>query len=1041
MTLRTGLLICLGLLALAGLGLYAALSQSGGVGVPGGKIALEQSLRPYIDASTLRFAQPRIAYNDGQGVVEMTLRTAAFKTKDGVAAVALERISANLDGEQMARGAIRFSTATIERANLTLDLDVLLSKSDAPTPTARALVAAVEEGYRAAFSTLHVEHLSGLTIKTLALRLQSGGEDVAIGEGRLVVKPVGKAMHLSSTLDWRAQGKQQFAGDSNLFIIGGAQHPLEAALTVTAAQIALKNDANDIRIENANIEFSYAHSGAKDAALRGHIKLGALDLLNTPQYDGARRFEALDIHARYDAEDDLLSASVKPFALGTAQASTLAKLSQASGLAQLLVQAQIDALSVQDLKAYWPAFLAKHARLWIAENIDEGRLPVVAFALDAPLKSVVADTMEREALSLTFDISDLKAHYRRPMPPLEKASGSARMSLDDIALTIDSGEINGVDAAGSTVFITSFAQSPQRAEINLRVNGSSTRLAQVLDSEPLGYLSAYEIDPLDLSGNFVGRALLKLPLLKNVLLDDIVLSARVDGQRLSLRGIIEDENLLFRRAVIEVTQDALSMRSDVALDGVGGNLRWREDFTGTSDTPTDIQIAGQIDPTGVARWMPALAGSVFGTVFFDSTLLGRGSDLAKATITADLTPTTISVPTLGYTKEIGQSAEAYASLSSKDGVFAFDALTLKGPDMLVIADGTATQSGARASFSLSAIELPGLKGRLNISKEEDVWLLAGTADMLDASPILDMFWAGSLTQGTTSQTQDVESTLSVSLDLKELGLLNDKRALNTRVLGRFQGSRVRQLNVFGDGPTDAPFTFTIEPIESGRRLLLASQSAGELANGLGMFSTAKGGQLMVQATSFERGDALVIAGLMEMTNIRLLDTPVLAQLLGLGSLSGVADLARNRGINFETVDVPFELSGGVVRVSNASAKGPALGLTANGEFLDSLEKGDIRGVIVPSYTINSALGRVPLIGDVLMGGQDTGLFGINYKISGAMENPELSVNPASVLTPGFLRRIFGNQKGRLEEPSVAPLTPQAAGQTKAVPTPQSVLDQ
>lgn len=1035
MTLRTGLLMCLGLLALAGLGLYAALSQTGGIGVPGGKSAIEQAFKPYVNPASLQLAQPRIAIQGSNGLVEMSLRTAAFQTKDGAATVALERISARIDGERMAQGAIRIKAADIKRLSMTLNLDALTAapQANSSSLTPRQIAASIEQAYRAAFSSMHLERLTSFIIENLTIRLRAAGEDVAVGQGRLTLQPAGKAMQLSSSLSWQAKGSQTLQGKSNLFVIGGPRQALEAALTFKTDQANLVIAEERIAAQAATIELSYTQQAPADAVLVADVNLGAVVLEQTSFYPAAREVKDISVQARYSAGQDVLSGTISPFNLGDARASALAELSKASADGQLRVTAQIDALSVDDLKRYWPQFLAKNARLWIAENITQGFLPITSLRLDAPLQSVLADEMERSALSLTFDMKDVTAHYRRPMPPLEGGTGSAVMSLDDIVLKVDQGQINGVDASGSSVFITSFNKSPQRAEINLRVAGSSTRLAQVLDSDPLNYLSAYEVDPNALSGDFAGRALLTLPLLRDLLLDDIVLSARIDGQALSLGGIIKDEALQFERTVIEITQDAMTLRSDVAISGARANLRWLEDFTGTSETPTDLTLNGQIRPEGLARWLPGLSGTMLGTVFFDSTLLGRGSDIQKATMTADLTPATISVPLMDYSKDVGEIAEAYVSLSAADGQFRFDALTLKAPDVLVLGSGSLAQDGTDAALTFSNIEMPGLKAALNISKQSDAWLLAGTAQELDASPILDQFWAGELTQTSDRQVDETDTVVSVSLSLDQLGLLEGQQARRTRVLGSFQGSHVQQLNVFGQGPQDAPFTFTIEPIETGRRFLLASQSAGELANGLGMLSSATGGQLMVQATSFERSEDLVVAGLMEMTDIRLLDTPILARLLGLGSLSGVADLARNRGINFESVTVPFELNGGVVSITNASAKGPAMGLTANGQFLESLEKGDIRGVIVPSYTINSALGRVPIIGEALMGGQDTGLFGINYKVSGAMSDPELIVNPASMLTPGFLRRIFGSQKGQVGPVDQAPLEPQSADQAPPGP--------
>ncbi|MDP1670724.1 MAG: hypothetical protein Q8L63_01430, partial [Alphaproteobacteria bacterium] len=50
--------------------------------------------------------------------------------------------------------------------------------------------------------------------------------------------------------------------------------------------------------------------------------------------------------------------------------------------------------------------------------------------------------------------------------------------------------------------------------------------------------------------------------------------------------------------------------------------------------------------------------------------------------------------------------------------------------------------------------------------------------------------------------------------------------------------------------------------------------------------------------------------------------------------------------------------------------------------------------------------KVPVLGKILLGGENEGIFAINYSASGSSDNPDIFVNPLSALTPGFLRKIF-----------------------------------
>jgi len=68
---------------------------------------------------------------------------------------------------------------------------------------------------------------------------------------------------------------------------------------------------------------------------------------------------------------------------------------------------------------------------------------------------------------------------------------------------------------------------------------------------------------------------------------------------------------------------------------------------------------------------------------------------------------------------------------------------------------------------------------------------------------------------------------------------------------------------------------------------------------------------------------------------------------------------------------------------------------------------DIAGTVVPAYALNSALGRLPVIGGIFSGGEKGGgVFAANFTMSGSTADPKVAVNPLSALTPGIFRNVF-----------------------------------
>ena len=140
-------------------------------------------------------------------------------------------------------------------------------------------------------------------------------------------------------------------------------------------------------------------------------------------------------------------------------------------------------------------------------------------------------------------------------------------------------------------------------------------------------------------------------------------------------------------------------------------------------------------------------------------------------------------------------------------------------------------------------------------------------------------------------------------------------------------------------------------------------------------------------------------------DFRVIRAPVLAKILSAGSLTGIGDLLQGEGITFSRLRIPFHWKEGRIEVTDASAVG-AMGITADGTIDRVGRKVDLRGRVIPAYSLNSALGKIPYVGDFLVGGKGEGVFGIDYRVNGAIDQPDVSVNALSALAPGALRKLF-----------------------------------
>ena len=168
-----------------------------------------------------------------------------------------------------------------------------------------------------------------------------------------------------------------------------------------------------------------------------------------------------------------------------------------------------------------------------------------------------------------------------------------------------------------------------------------------------------------------------------------------------------------------------------------------------------------------------------------------------------------------------------------------------------------------------------------------------------------------------------------------------------------------------------------------------------------------------------------MTGEVQIEDYRVINAPTFAQILVIASFTGIFDSLQGDGIAFSSFRLPFAMKDGVVTIDGAQTAGSSIGVNASGKINLNTDAVDIKGTIVPIYALNSILGNIPLIGDLLVGGEGEGIFAATYSVTGTTAEPKIVVNPLSVLAPGFLRNLFliFDGEGEGEGPEIAPQNP------------------
>ncbi len=145
-------------------------------------------------------------------------------------------------------------------------------------------------------------------------------------------------------------------------------------------------------------------------------------------------------------------------------------------------------------------------------------------------------------------------------------------------------------------------------------------------------------------------------------------------------------------------------------------------------------------------------------------------------------------------------------------------------------------------------------------------------------------------------------------------------------------------------------------------------------------------------------------------DFKVKEVPVLAKILTLASLQGIADMLTGEGIRFEEFEMDYESQNNTTNIKEMYAIGPAISMLMEG-YIEKNKLTSLRGTLVPATTINKTIAKIPLIGELLVGKKaGEGVFGVSFKIKGPPKNLKTTVNPVKTLTPRFITRTLEKLK-------------------------------
>ena len=883
-----------------------------------------------------------------------------------------------------------------------------LSLSDSATIELVEVVGSADtEALTANVSEWHLRNVSASTGETKTLSLRSARGRAIFEDEALSIADL-KANGLSL-----ASKTTEFAGIEKL--TGTGRYSVaenNILIDVNASRVTAANPSSPDATRIADLSAAGRIDVTSRTFSEGTIAIQDATLTLSELYDESVGVSQADISFSASVADDAVYAALHDVAATIddlpATASGTVTL-RAGGSTVGSLAASIGPVALNRVPAHWPKPVAPGGLNWVRENVKRGHV-------DSLTVKAAFDTLapESDTLDLGFAFSDAIFTFAPGMPPITKAQGKGKVTLDRLDLSLADGRV-AVPGAGTLTLarsefaISDFAPNIPDGEVKLRAEGDIQTVLYLLDSKPLGVISPTGLDVAGTTGHAEVRGLLTLPLATDLAVEDVQFDARAKVHEYVLVEPRTGATIAGDLMLVKAGSDGLTLKSDARIDGLMARIGYHQSFErqreGSPDSVLTLESFVSLDD--FARHGIDLSSYVSGLTALNARIDLFDTGKARFTADAELTNLALKVDRLGWNKPPGVPATIkLIGTRRADGSGKIEALALRGEGMT--ADGTFAigRDGTVGFAQFSQIALGEALdiGMRYVADPKGSTTLRVEGPRLDLRPAFEKAIDGAGKASKTSMS-DAGDTMDVSLNVGQVLLRNDLAINGLRGELHLRDGRLNAANVEGELNGEAPVNVLAERRSDGLALRLTSSDGGGFVRATGLFDGAHDGRLMLDARTTDTVTPSRIRGVIRLDDVTVRNSKTMRDIFSRGAIASLIRDMASDGIRFEKIQMPFTGVGSLWKIEDGVAFGPSLGLTLDGSYDLAARRLDLDGSVSPAYAINGALGKVPLLGKILTGGEGEGVFGVNFSVEGDTDHPSVRVNPLSALAPGFLRKI------------------------------------
>jgi Protein of unknown function/AsmA-like C-terminal region len=671
-------------------------------------------------------------------------------------------------------------------------------------------------------------------------------------------------------------------------------------------------------------------------------------------------------------------------------------------------------MPIDRLPGYWPPGVGDHTRSWVTTNLSAGRIEEMRTAVSLDLAPGTDKPVDATSFVATMSIKGASIDYLHGLPRVEGADATATLLPKKLEFDFTAGHLKGLAMSGGSVVIDQLDQPYERCTIDLALSGPAEDVIAVLDMKPLQYSRPLGLDPKRTSGMVDGTLHFRLPLRNALPISDIEYGATAQLTNLAIGQAALGQDLTDGTFALKLDSDAVTLDGMASLGSTPGKISFKEHLSSAAPGPrVETHLEAVLDDAARQRFGFAILpdniqGPIASTLTYTE-FAGRRAHLVAA---LDLADTTMALDQLGWDKAPGQPAHADFAVDFADGKpTRLTDLVVRAPKLELKGEIGFAADGGFSALQTTKFRLGETDAALSVARAGTGWKIGLHGDAIDLTEPLKQLKAKSDVKREDAGSKDgghADPGPTVALDLAadRIILGPDQILQHAIATGTIANHTLAEGRLSAGFGKSGKVEFRLDTIEAGGGFSLATDDLGGLLAIGNISDNVEGGHLTISGHALREGKGRRFSGRAEGGDYRVVGAPFLLRLASIASFDSIITLLNGQGVPFSTLKADMSLYDGKLDLAHARIYGGALAVNVDGQL--DLDAGtlNLKGTLVPAYALNSILDNVPILGDLLMGGEGQGMFAATFSLGGRIEAPIIKVNPLSPLAPGFLRRLF-----------------------------------